>query len=235
MNDQDNPEQDSPVVDIVPVESAPADPKDLLPPEEREILTTYEELVLAKDPSRSLASSTAEKFFSLYIHGYNCKEIHEINSSFPIGMIIHAKVKFRWDQRRDEHVQELMGRVREKVMLTQLESAHYLTDVLSAVHKLHGQKVKKFMQTGNEEDLKGVDLGTQYNYARTFDMISKLTGQTKDKNVTPPLQITVTPAAAPSTGAGSVPASSGSSLAPDDAATLLKGLLDLERERNKKK
>jgi hypothetical protein len=223
------------ITDVTVIESLPADPRDLLPPEERKALQEYEVKVLADDPRRILAPSTAGKFFSLFLQGYGSKEIHDLNPSFPLGMIVHARVKYGWDLERENHLKELMGRVKEKVLLTQLESAHYLTDVLAAIHKLNGDKIKKFLQTGDPAELKDLSIGTLQNYAKTFELISKLTGQNREK-VPAPISITIPVPSSISTSLGESPVapSMAPSLSSTDAAVLLKGLLDLEKERTKK-
>lgn len=234
MSDQDNKPQ---VIDVPSVPTQ-TDPRDLLPPEERDLLAHYEETVLSQDPARTLAASTASKFFQLFLNGYSPREIQALNPSFPLGMIIHARVKFRWDEERDKHIKEMLERVREKVMCTQLESMHFLTDVLSAMHKLYGNKVKKFLQTGNEEDLKGAELGVLFNYTKAFDLVAKLTGNDKDrKGAVAPVNVFLPPAqqtlSTPDKPA--LPLSTTKVdrlLSPDDAAKVVRALLEIKKVRD---
>jgi len=235
MSDEDNKPTviDVATSDIVVAPSS-VDPRDLLTDEERAELKKYETTVLAADPRRTLAAVTATKFYALYLQGYSTKEIQELNPSFPLGMIIHARIKYNWDDAQDKHVKDLMDRVRDKVLLTQLESAHYLTDVLTAIHKLNGTKIKKFIQTGDEAELKGLHISTLMNYAKTFELIVKLTGQDRDKKVpSAPIQVLLSPGAVAATPTA-LPAPSGrieKAISADDAAKVMKALLTIKKVR----
>lgn len=148
--------------------------------EEKEELQKYEEEVLAKDPRRTLGTKPAAAFFELFLNGYSTKEIHNLNKAYDWGMIIHARVKYEWDEQRQEYMKDLFAGVREKVLKTQVEGIHFLNDFLSAAHKCYGDKLKMYLQTGDPTLLRGLKLESLHSYGKAVALLAKLTGQEKN-------------------------------------------------------
>jgi len=129
----------------------------------------------------SLAPSTAGKFFGLYLGGHSCEEIQRANPGYSLGAIVKARLDFRWDEQRGNHIMELMRTIRSRVQQSQLEAMAFAIDGMAAYHKLHGEKFKKFLQTGVESDLGSFrDVGHK-TYREFVEMLLKLTGQDKSK------------------------------------------------------
>lgn len=220
-----------------------ADPKDVLDADERAELDRYEKTVLAQDPRRILAASTAASFFQLFLNGHTTKEIYQLNKSFPWGMIIHARIKYEWDRERDEYVKDLFKRVKEKLVKTQVEGVHFLTDLIAATHKQAGDRLKKFIQTGDETLVKDINLSSIHNYARAIYLLSKMTGE--DKNLGA-VEVMLKSIDASEAGVESDPNSlpSGSTsdpnegvklLPPKAAAEIVKFLLESKEKKEEKK
>lgn len=100
----------------------------------------------------------------------------------PLGEVVRARIDWDWDQRKDEHVAYLLGSVRDRVRQIQLESISFSADLLSAAHKLHGGKIRAYIQSGNEEDLGDLKITNLKAYKDAVELLMKLTGQ--DKEVT---------------------------------------------------
>jgi hypothetical protein len=131
-----------------------------------------------------LAPETAAKFFELYLTGNSCAEIHRLNKAFPYEAILWARVKFDWDKQKDDAQVDLMSAVREKVIRAQLETTSFMADLLVATSKKHGDKIKKFIQTGNEEDLgDALSVDSLFALLKVADGLMKITGQDKVQKV----------------------------------------------------
>lgn len=152
---------------------------------------------LEKKTKPSLSPSLSTQLFQLFLNGYSCDEICEHhNKIYPIGQILEARVRDEWDRRRKEHLDQLYSKVFDRVKQTQFESVAFTSDLLAAAHKLYGQKIKTFLETGKEDDLgeaqgliKSLDA-----YRKVAEMLLKLTGQDKSKEANLKIQAVSSPA-----------------------------------------
>lgn len=159
--------------------------------EEKETLRKYVDEVLPKGGGIAAPSLEAQ-FFQLFLEGYTSAEIQRLNPQYPLGMILHAQVRYEWDRKKEEYAVQLQQRIMEKLMKTQLESVNFVSDLLAASHKRYGEKVKRYIQTGDEKLLDGIEIASLMSYGKAIDTLYKLTGQDKDR--------------APKTPAGQAPA-----------------------------
>jgi hypothetical protein len=152
--------------------------KSRLSPEELEAYTRYVE-----EGRPPLAQSVNGQLFNLYLNGKNCKEIAAINPNLSLGLIVRAKIEGFWDEKRESHLADLLEGVRERVQQTQLEAVVFASDLMSAIHKFNGEKLKKYLQTGNPDDLAGVEMNFNLKtYSTVVELLMKLTGQDKNNN-----------------------------------------------------
>lgn len=145
--------------------------------------TDYAELVAyisAEKPE--LALSVAQKFFELYLHGNSVDEIHRLNSAFPKSAIQWVRFKYNWDKLKNEHMIKLHESTMQKVMKAQLDATSLIADTLSVASKRHGDKLKKYIQNGNESDLTALDIKSLKDLMKASEALQKITGQ--DKNQT---------------------------------------------------
>lgn len=138
-----------------------------------------------KSGGSELALSTAQTFFELFLHGNNVDEIHRLNNTFPKSAIQWSRIKYGWDNLREDHMQNLHQSTMQKVMKAQLDATSLIADVLSATSKKHGDKLKKFLQSGNEKDLKGaLDISNINQLTKMTEALTKITGQDKNVKIT---------------------------------------------------
>jgi hypothetical protein len=157
------------------VEYAQAD----LSPEEIEILTKY-----TSTGGMPLAPTTASQFFKMFVNGSSASEINRLNPAFPIGAILDAQVRYRWTTERDKVAMELQNRVKDGVIRAQLETTELMTDMLRAAAKQHGDKLKKYIQTGDEKYLDGVlNIESMHSLRGIVDSLLKITGQDRVSKV----------------------------------------------------
>ncbi len=130
-----------------------------------------------------LSVTTSLQLYQLYLAGYSTDEITRLNDNkFPHGLVIESMIKHNWHDRRTQHLAELYGGIYDKVKQTQTEAIAFVADLLAAAHRKHGDKVKKFLQSGDAADLGALAIDTMTSYKTAADMLMKLTGQDKEKN-----------------------------------------------------
>lgn len=147
-------------------------------------LTTNEQNAIERWLGRNeppLSASIADKFYELFLQGNTCEQIHRLNPAVYMGAIVHARIRDRWDSRKNEYLSELYSNTKARLSQAQMESVHFAADMLAAVHKLNTEKVKRYLQTGNPEDLIGVTMlpTSIKSYKDLWETIQKATGQDK--------------------------------------------------------
>lgn len=146
----------------------------------------------SKDTS-PLAISTALKMYEMFLLGHSCEEIYRANDQkFPLGMILDARLRYEWDRRRSAYLDQLFGEVGIAVKQRQVEGAMFLGDVLAAAHQQFGDKVKKFLQTKDPNDLPAeLKVTSITTYKMVIDALMKITGQDQKGggNATPAVQV----------------------------------------------
>lgn len=122
----------------------------------------------------SLAPVTQAQLFQLYLQGHDCDEIRRLRPNFSLGQIVEARVEGQWDMRRQEHVQRLMRATQEKVAQTQLESVEYICNLVAAHHRLQGDKLKRFLMSGDPKDLGDAGITSFKQYKEVLATLREL-------------------------------------------------------------
>lgn len=160
-----------------------------LPPEEKELVpappspesrlseregAAYRAWTRLSQPK--LSPDTQAKFFALFLQGSTCEEITRLNRGFSLGQLVEARVEGEWDRRRDEYLEDLLGNVRGLVQQSHLEAVRFMVDQLAAVHKKWGDAARKYIQSGDEKDLKDFGIDGVKAYKTAVEVLQKLTG-----------------------------------------------------------
>lgn len=120
--------------------------------------------------------------FELYLRGSSCDEIQKVNPGFKLGAILLARVEHDWDRIRDEHYATTQELIRRKVQSAQLEAVSMVSSMLSVASKMSNDKYQRYLQTGNEDELKGaVTIDGINSLVRMSETLLKLTGQDPKK------------------------------------------------------
>lgn len=132
---------------------------------------------LLHDP---LSPTKAAPMCRLYLQGYTTQEIAKLNPSmgtlgFPL--IVRAKVDFDWQGQREMLGKNLMDGCRIAVEKTTLEAIRLATDGMAAFHLLVGDKFKKFLQSGNPDDLGEWKDFSFDKYRKMIELVVTLTGR----------------------------------------------------------
>jgi hypothetical protein len=150
-----------------------------LPPDDLQLLTEY--IVSGGLP---LAPEAAAKFLSLFMNGSDAHEIARLNKPFKVAQILDAQVRYKWAEKREQYSIELQSRVPAKVLQTQLETTELITDVLAVANKRYGDKLKKYIQSGDEKDLDGVmNVESLKELLKLSEGLLKITGQDRVSKV----------------------------------------------------
>lgn len=131
-----------------------------------------------------LAPDTVTALFQLYLNGSDCAEVHRLNKGLPYEAILWARVKFDWDAHRDKLIVERQEKIRDKVLNSQLQTTELMADLLAATAKKHGDKIKKYIQTGDEADLGGsLSIDNLHQLLKIAEGLQKITGQDKVQKI----------------------------------------------------
>lgn len=108
-----------------------------------------------------------------------------MNPGFKLGIIVLTRIQHDWDRHRAEYVQTLMTNTRETAAKVQLEAIRFASDAMAVHQRVLGNAFKKYLQTGNEDDLgPHKDAINIRNYKEYTGLFLQLTGQDKEKKVT---------------------------------------------------
>lgn len=211
----------------IAVSEKSADPLAWLAPPEREALQ-YFESNRHKPGSRyaSIATSVALQMFNLYLSGRSLREIWEQNrQAFSFGQVVHAAVEGRWDEHRQEYLQGLYSKAAQRADQVVGEGVQFVGDMMTAAHRLHGDALKKFIQTGNPADLGAFGISSVRQYKEAVELMLKLSGKDKIQKVQGQIQHEHT--------VRSIPLEPPKPVSPDSASNLLSawGKEELEKLR----
>lgn len=131
-----------------------------------------------------LSLDTANRMFALYLNGTDIKEIFKLNSAIPYEAILWARFKYNWDREKELHIFQLKNAISEHVMKAQLDVTALMSNMLTAVSKTHGDKLKKYMQSGDIKDLDGaLTIDSINSMLKIIDGLQKITGQGNTKTI----------------------------------------------------
>lgn len=134
--------------------------------------------------TKDLSPSTAAKLYTLYLEGCTLTEISDLNPELGLGTIVSSAVNDRWDLRKKDYTEELYTRAKDNAVQVVAEGAMFMTTVLTAAHKKHGDKLKKYIQTEDPQYLKDtMNIDSLRGYKEAVEIFMKLTGQDQVKKV----------------------------------------------------
>ncbi len=125
----------------------------------------------------AVAPSLNAKLFQLFLNGKSCDEILRLNPSLSLGQIVAARVDGKWDERRDEHLDQLLTQTSLRVQQVTLETADFVCDLFAVANREHGDKLRRYLQTGNELELGDFRITSLANFKTAIEILQKLTGQ----------------------------------------------------------
>lgn len=129
--------------------------------------------VLNKPP---IPLATALKLYELFLNFYSLDDIYRINGKkLHLGAIVACRLDQKWDQRRKEQLDSMYSTIEQKVVKVKNEAVVHLTDLLSAAHKIWGDKIKLFLQEGDPAILEDLNIVNFKNYKELIQLLKELT------------------------------------------------------------
>lgn len=159
----------------------------------------YQEYVDSGKPG--LAVSYGARLYELWLQGSTVEQIVELNPGLSKGVVLKARVDGLWDERREAYLAELMSTAQDRVRLVALESVNFMGLLLAVANKQHGEKLKRYLQTGDPKELGNFDIKSIKQYKEVIEMLTKITGQDKKPASPGTVAVSVTPS-----GNGDTPA-----------------------------
>jgi len=130
---------------------------------------------------KPISPTLSAQMAALFIQGYSCAEIAAQNKGFSEADVLYCRKKFEWDRERDEYTVNLTKRAVASLQRQKMESIEFLTNTMSVMHKQHREKMLKYLQTGNADDLPEFQITSMKMYKEVIETISKITGEDKAK------------------------------------------------------
>ncbi len=130
-----------------------------------------------------LSPAVQVQLFRLYLAGLTLPEIRERNSALGLGQIVSAAVEGKWIEQRIRHLEDLFGRVQSDAQEAVASGVEFVALAMRATHKHIGDKLLRYIQTGDEKDLDGTGVGGLGAYKALVDLLAKMTGQDQVKKV----------------------------------------------------
>lgn len=124
--------------------------------------------------------SVAIKLYELFLNGYTCEDIYNVNGGkYPLGQIVDAKERFEWEVKRERQVSGLLAKIEDKVIKTKLESISVVSDLVAAASKLYNDKIQLYLQEGDESILESLEITNIKNFKMLVGLLHELT-ESKD-------------------------------------------------------
>jgi hypothetical protein len=165
---------------LVPQEPFESRALRLLSKDDHRLLVKY----LAKG-GLPLATQTALALYQVFLSGSSLEEIHRINKALPYEAILHAYVQQDWESGRRLYFKKLQDGIHDRMLRANFETLGLLTDMLAVAHKQHGDKFRKYLASGNPDDLKGaMTVDSIHQLLRVLESVNKSMGN--DKSTLPP-------------------------------------------------
>jgi hypothetical protein len=132
----------------------------------------------------SLGTSKALQFYSSFLEGLTLAEIAEMNPEVGLGTIVNSAVEGAWNIKRQEYLEALYDRAKDRAVQVVAEGANFVATLLAASHKKHGQKLRRFLQTEDPKELNDcMTIDSLRSYREGVEILMKLTGQDSIKRV----------------------------------------------------
>jgi hypothetical protein len=141
----------------------------------------YQRYLATGKPDLAIGSSL--KLYELFVQGIPCAEIARLNPGFGLGIIVKARIDHKWDERREAYRAELYSQANDRLRQLGAESLDFMSIALAAAHKDLGGHMKKYLMTGNPEDLGPFRIMSFKTYQSLIETVVKLTGADNKKTI----------------------------------------------------
>lgn len=142
-----------------------------LMPKELEIIKEFKEKGLPG--VTSLSDLTLAKCIDLYLSG---KTYHEIGKILSVRkeIVLYLGQKFNWYATKVEHMQMLDATLKERILHAKLMNQDFVLQIQHFFSKKIGNKMSRFMATGDEDIASKVDRKDIEMYFKAVELLEKI-------------------------------------------------------------
>lgn len=134
-------------------------------------------------PDKSLSVDEETELFKLFLCGFSLEQLRETQPRSSIGSIIKARIDGKWDLRRDEYRNRVFKEIKGRVQQVALESANFMSDVLTVAHQKFGKNIQEYLSTGDETKLESFGIKNMRNYQEAVRLFMEVTGMNNQQKV----------------------------------------------------
>lgn len=125
----------------------------------------------------ALAPSLQAEMFQAFLHGDDLPTLVRRHPGIRLGQVVRAAKEGNWHDLRAEYRDQLLRSVIPRVQQVQSEAILFSADLMAVAHKMHGGKLRKYLETGDEKDLGDFHIKTLDGYKKNSEIFLKMTGQ----------------------------------------------------------
>lgn len=125
-------------------------------------LEAYMSKGLTEDEARALESYElrgrpgitklkADNFKDMYVQGYSCQDLAKQFPEYELGILLWARVHFKWDIERQAYQHNLAKQSASALGLSKAEAIRFLSDVLNATHVKNRAEIMKYLAAPDRE------------------------------------------------------------------------------------
>jgi hypothetical protein len=118
----------------------------------------------------------AAQMFEIFLHGGSCTQIEKQWRKYKLGAIVKAAIEYQWHEKRQEYLEHLHRDAVERGRQAVAESVGFTADLLAVAHKRWGQKLRRYLATGDESELDGFEIRSIDQYRKVVQTFLELTG-----------------------------------------------------------
>ncbi len=145
-------------------------------------------LALGKEPM--LSSSIAAQMFEQFLNGSTPTQISREWRGYQLGAIVRAAVDYSWHDKKAEYLEHLHTNDVERSKQTAAESVEFTSTLLAVAHKRWGEKLRRYLATGDTSELDGFEIRSIDQYRKVIQTFLELTGHKPSEYLKPPTQAT---------------------------------------------
>jgi hypothetical protein len=123
-----------------------------------------------------LSPNASIELYTVWMQGVTCEELVKLNPGLNLGCILMARVDHRWDERRDAYLAEKFSTANDRLKQIGAEALSFLGLTLAVTHKQQGEKMARYLKTGNPDDLGTFHVQSIGQYKQVVETIARLTG-----------------------------------------------------------
>lgn len=123
-----------------------------------------------------LSPTASAQLYEVWMQGLTCEALVKLNPALNLGCIVHARVEHRWDERRDAYLADIYANANDRLKQIGAESLNFLGLTLAVSHKQFGEKMARYLKTGDPNDLGVFQITSLHQYKQVIETIARLTG-----------------------------------------------------------